>query len=363
MADRDGTAVDVARLAVQAQVLLDREVLRREGLVDLDQIEVLERGLVALESAADGRRRADAHDRRIAAGDAPAGELADGLEAALVCKRPGGEDERAGAVADAAGRAGVDDAVLLEDLGEPPEALDGGLRAVVLVAAELDGGALLAGQLHGRDLLGEPPAFLRRREALLALDHVLIHLALTDIILGCKVLGGHRHGQSGVAVGERLPEAVLELGRLAERHAEPQPARDVRRLRHVLAAADQRALAVARQHLQRRVDDGLEARAAEPVDGERGHVLRQARLQPDVAGEIDGVGAGLHHVAEDDVVDLLRLDPGLLDGGLSGVDREVGGGDVFQRASVGAKRRALRCQEDELGGDGLHGALREGGGA
>ena len=41
MAERDGAAVDVDPVAIEAELLLDREVLRGERLVDLDQIDVL----------------------------------------------------------------------------------------------------------------------------------------------------------------------------------------------------------------------------------------------------------------------------------------------------------------------------------
>ena len=40
MAERDGAAVDVDPLAIEAELLLDREVLRRERFVDLDEIDV-----------------------------------------------------------------------------------------------------------------------------------------------------------------------------------------------------------------------------------------------------------------------------------------------------------------------------------
>src|SRR6266480_2113160 len=49
MAERDRTAVHVRLLAVEAEVLLHREVLRREGLVDLDEIHVLDFEARALE--------------------------------------------------------------------------------------------------------------------------------------------------------------------------------------------------------------------------------------------------------------------------------------------------------------------------
>ena len=40
MTERDSAAVDVDALAIEPELLLDRQVLRREGLVDLDEIDV-----------------------------------------------------------------------------------------------------------------------------------------------------------------------------------------------------------------------------------------------------------------------------------------------------------------------------------
>src|SRR2546430_2817446 len=61
MADRDGAAVHVGLGAVEPQLLLDREVLRRKRLVHLDQIELLELHPGFLQRLAGGGRRADAH--------------------------------------------------------------------------------------------------------------------------------------------------------------------------------------------------------------------------------------------------------------------------------------------------------------
>ena len=41
MAERDRAAVDVDLLAIEAQLLLDGQVLRGERFVDLDEIEVV----------------------------------------------------------------------------------------------------------------------------------------------------------------------------------------------------------------------------------------------------------------------------------------------------------------------------------
>src|SRR5476649_2241104 len=116
VAHGDGASVDVALIARQAQLFFDGEILRREGFVDLEEVEVLQLRLMTVERATDGRRRSDAHDRRVAARNAPADQLAQRLQAALVGEGARRKDERSSAVADAARRPRVDDAVLLEHL-------------------------------------------------------------------------------------------------------------------------------------------------------------------------------------------------------------------------------------------------------
>ena len=307
-----------------------------------------------LESLADGGRGTDTHDRRIAAADSPAEELAERLEPALVGELPGGDDQRSGAVADSARGTRVDDAVLLEHLGQLGERFDGGVRAVVLVAAEVDRLALLARELDGGELVGEASRFLGRGEAPLRENAVLVHLALRDAVLGSEVLRGHRHGKAVVTVGQPLPERVLELGRLAETDAETQPTGDVRGLGHALGPAHERALRIAGEDLECGVDHCLEARPAKPVHRERRHVLRKSRAQAYVASEIDGVRAGLEHVAEDDVVHVLGGHLGLGERCLRGMDGEVGRGHVLERTAICAEGGALRSQKDDLGRNGLH---------
>src|SRR2546430_3426488 len=61
VADRDGTAVHVGLGAVEPQLLLDGEVLRRKRLGQLDEIELLELHTSLLARFSCRRRRADAH--------------------------------------------------------------------------------------------------------------------------------------------------------------------------------------------------------------------------------------------------------------------------------------------------------------
>jgi hypothetical protein len=71
----------------------------------------------------------------------------------------------------------------------------------------------------------------------------------------------------------------------------------------VLGAAAEHDVRLAGEDLLGGADDGLEARAAQAVEGERGHRDRHAGAQADVAGEVDGVVAGLEHVAVDDLIE------------------------------------------------------------
>src|SRR5437868_361444 len=79
MAKGDRTPVDIRARAIEPELLLDRQVLGGERLVHLDQVVVGELAAGALERAPDRRGRADAHDLRVAAGDAPVDQAAERL--------------------------------------------------------------------------------------------------------------------------------------------------------------------------------------------------------------------------------------------------------------------------------------------
>src|SRR5262249_32687570 len=84
MADGDGAAVDVGALPIEPQLLLHRQILWCEGLVDLHQIEIGELEAGTLERLAHRRRRPDAHDGWVAARDAPIEHARQRLPAVLL---------------------------------------------------------------------------------------------------------------------------------------------------------------------------------------------------------------------------------------------------------------------------------------
>src|SRR5207237_6903043 len=154
-----------------------------------------------------------------------------------------------------------------------------------------------------------------------------------------------RHAGPVVRVDKRDAEVVLEL-LLAERQTPARAADLVRRHRHVLGAAGEDELRLAELDLLRSEEDRLQARAAEPIHGQRGRFLWYARLQADMARKIHGVAGRLEDVAEDDLIDLLRIDLGFLERALRRDDPEVGCRGVAQGAAVRPKGRARAVDDD-----------------
>ena len=82
MAERDRAAVDVDSRGIERQVPQDGQDLRREGFIQLDQLEVAELQAGAIQELADRGHRSDAHHARIDAGGRPPDDPREGLQAA-----------------------------------------------------------------------------------------------------------------------------------------------------------------------------------------------------------------------------------------------------------------------------------------
>jgi hypothetical protein len=117
---------------------------------------------------------------------------------------------------------------------------------------------------------------------------------------------------------------------------------------HRLHAADERRPRLAQEDHVRAGDDRLDAAAAEAVDGERGPVVRHARLERDVARAVDGVARGLKRVADDGVVNLLRRHARVFERAARGRRPEVNRLHVLERPDVTGHRRALAAQNEDV---------------
>ena len=187
----------------------------------------------------------------------------------------------------------------------------------------------------------------RLARPLLGADGELVLLLAADAVVAGQVVARLRHVAAAVGVHQGDHQEVLELP-LAQLEAAAGAPDHVRRLRHVLHAADQAGRGVAGQDGLGAGDDRLDARAAQAVDGERRHLLRHAGLERHVAGAVDGVRRGLEGVAHDGVVDLGRVDARPLEEGARRVRPEVDRGDVGEGAVVLGHRGTHPVDQDQV---------------
>src|SRR5690606_36454830 len=112
--------------------------------------------------------------------------------------------------------------------------------------------------------------------------------------------------------------------------------------------AHQTDLRLAKEDLLRAVHHRLKAGATEPVHRERGDLLRTTSLQPHVTREVDGIRRGLHHVAEDRVLDLPWIHAGPLHRRLGRVNGQVDSTEISECAAEGAERRANTRKKTDI---------------
>src|SRR5262249_59961618 len=85
VADRDRTAVDVDAVGVESELADDDEALRREGLVQLDEVDICRIDSGAVEELAHRRDRADPHDPRVDTGHRASNDPPQRLDPELAC--------------------------------------------------------------------------------------------------------------------------------------------------------------------------------------------------------------------------------------------------------------------------------------
>ncbi len=222
------------------------------------------------------------------------------------------------------------------------DALVGGARADALVVADRHflaaqaerGVGNAGGDGAGHDLVLEQAGLQRGGGLLLAGSAVLVHAFARDVVALGHLLGGLQH----VPVDLGL---VLDQPGVGDHVA-------VHLLLHAGDALDATAdedVALAGDDALRRQRDGLQAAAAEAVDGHAAGGDRQPGTQGDLARDVGASGAFGVGAAHDHVVDFGRIDAGALDGGL---DREAA-----QRGAMGHVEGALPAlgQRRACGGD------------
>ena len=154
-------------------------------------------------------------------------------------------------------------------------------------------------------------------------------------------------GHLGVdhAPAERGRVQRLVVARVGALGLEQHP----RRAAHRLDAADEHQRRVAGLDRAAGLHRGVEARAAEAVDGRGGHARRQPGQQHRHAPDVAVVLARAVGVAEHDVVDARGVEVGrALEQRAHGVGGEVVGPHAGQRAARAPERRAHRVEDEGL---------------
>ena len=195
------------------------ERLRRERLVELDEIEVADGEAGPLQRLARGRDRADAHDRRIDAGDGRRDDPGHRPQAELAGPVRLDQQDRGRAVVDARAVAGRDRAALGSEGGpQAGQRLDGRVGARMLVAIDDERVALPLRDADRDDLVGEPAGLDGGHRALLALERECVLALARDAPALGHVLGGLAHRVGVVALGQARvdePPAERRVGHLA----------------------------------------------------------------------------------------------------------------------------------------------------
>ena len=339
MADGDGASVGVHPLGVDPQFLGGGQRDGGEGLVDLDDIEVVETDAFL------GHRLADrvgglALQCRIRSGDdAVSTDLAQPGQPQLLGFRFVHHHDRACAIGDLGGGSGGDGAVLAERGPQTCQRLGRGVGADALVLGEFDRITLTLRDLHRHHLVGEdavfpgPGSFLMRRRG----EFVL--LGAGELIHVVALLGQRPHGLVGEDVVQTVVGEVVECGDIAVFVAGPAVHQQMRRLGHRLLTSgdDDVELPGTDQLVGQR--DGVDARQTHLVDGQRGHIPADSAGHGRLTGR-HLPGARGQHLPHDHVLHRRGRKTGLLEGTRDGDRTEITAGEVLQRTHQLADRRA-----------------------
>jgi len=345
MPQRDARTVRVHLGRVEAQFLSHRARLCREGLVGLDDVDVLQLQSGALQHPAGGRYRADAHVQRLHPGMGVADQTGQRLQAQRGRPLCVGQHDRGGTVVEAGRIARRHRAVFfLEDRLHLGQRLQADVCAHMFVGVESHH-ALARLHLHRGDLFAEAALGDRAGGALLAFQgQCVLHLA-ADAVTGCDVLGSDAHMHLLPWVVEDAVHVVHHAG-VAHARAPAQGRHDVGAPAHRFGAAADGDVGVAERDGLGRRDDRLQARAAQAVDVEGRRLLRDAGIDGRHPAQVGVARFGGNHVAHHHMADLGRLYAGAGQRRADGDRGQLGHRGVLERATIGADGRA-RGADDE----------------
>ena len=344
MAEGNGTTLRVDLLGGDAELVGAPQALAGESLVDLEDVNVVLGDAGQLEDLGDGLPGANAHEKGRDADDGGGDELAqDGL-AELLGGRALHQEDSSSAIADLAGIAGVDGAVLGEGRADLGKGLNSNTLTdtVILVDEDLLG---LAGLgvgvlgLDGVDLLLEKASLLGRNGLLERSGGEGILLGAGDVAVFGHLLREDTHGN--LAVGS-LGMALKELRKLADGTRAVLSG-------HGLNPSTDSDLDHAAADRVGNIDASLQTRRALAVEGVDGSGDGEAGDQGS-GTHLGGTTAGGKDGADNDIFDELGLDLGALKDAFQGTGQEVRGKGVLEGALAAlGDGRPESAGDDDLG--------------
>src|SRR6056297_234607 len=341
VAKGDCAAVDVELLLGDAELAAGVHRLAGERLVQFDEVEVVDGLAGALQQAARRRDGTDAHHGRVDARDVVVADVGHYVEAVLLGEGLAGDERRGRAVGDLRGVTRGDRPVADEDARQALERLHArvGADALVLLDETVLG-------LDGDDLVVEAAGLRRLGGALVAPKRVLVLCLAGDLVLFGDLLGRHPHLEFGevVLLVEFGVEAATAVGALHRDEG------------HVLDAARDDGVALARPDGVARTDDRLHRGGTPAVDGRAGHALAQVREERDDARDVVVLFLALLGDAPHQVVDVLARQPRLLQDVVDERDREVLAARVGEHAVL-LTLRGSYCPCDDRYGVATHGRV------
>src|SRR6266699_1704840 len=335
MAQADRPAVHVQLRVVESDRVARRDWDGGEGLVDLPEVDVVRLEVDPCERLANRGDRAVEHDRRVRAGDARGNKPRAGLELQLLrCLRIRDQD-RAGAVVDAARVARSNSSIRFEGGREGRELLERRVPPWVLVRVEHPLVAALVEDRHRDDLPLEPALVDRADRLVVGPQRELVHLRPRHV-----VLVRHEVGRDAL---------LHDLVFLEELRAQGAGVRSERHAGHRLDAARDDDVGLARHHFHRGEVERLQAGGAHPVHARARDRLRESGDERCEPSDVHPLLVDLRDASEDDVLDDLRLDAGAVGEGPQRERGEVVGPPLFQGAAAPADRRPHGFDDHGLG--------------
>src|SRR5579862_1230943 len=138
MSERDRAAIDVRFIALKAENLFHSEILRSEGLVNFDQIHLVELKPREGESFLNGRNGADTHNLRRNSRSCPADNAAEWFPSALLRNFGVRDDNGRSAVDNPTGVSRSHDAFLAKGGRQRLQDFHGGFGATVVIFRDND---------------------------------------------------------------------------------------------------------------------------------------------------------------------------------------------------------------------------------